>query len=32
LHRALRAAAGVGSLAFGIFLVWDLGVDRGLFQ
>lgn len=32
LHRTLRAAAGVGSLAVGIMLAWDLGVDRGLFR
>lgn len=32
LHRALRAAAGLGSLALGVLLAWDLGVDRGLFR
>jgi ABC-type nickel/cobalt efflux system permease component RcnA len=32
LHRALRAAAGLGSLAVGILLAWDLGVERGLLR
>jgi ABC-type nickel/cobalt efflux system permease component RcnA len=32
LHRALRAAVGLGSLALGILMTWHLGVDRGLFR
>jgi len=31
LHRMFRAAAGIGSLAFGLFLAWEIGMARGLF-
>lgn len=31
VYRALRATAGFASLTVGIFLVWEIGVGRGLF-
>lgn len=31
LYGLFRAAAGIGSLAFGLFLAWEIGMERGLF-
>ena len=31
LYGTFRAAAGIGSLAFGLFLAWEIGMARGLF-